>query len=205
MGQAESSDPAAVVSTGGIPAGDFRFLESIYSNGGRGDFEAVSLFPGGSATRGFEQVDRLYRIMMSHGDGKKKIWLSDWDAFTTYPDQADGILQRGEQAKRLKETYAGLRRRPFIEVFLFSTLNDWRLEKGETASVIASGLATYDLSPKPSYFVFQEEALSSQLGAPLPDPIPNRRLSLNGTPSRAQEIKTVHLDVKLNQISSLKK
>ena len=195
----KTGDPSATVSLGGAPAGDFRFLESVYSNGARTSFDAVALFPGGSATRGFEQVDRYFQILRSHGDGGKKIWLTDWDAQTTYPDQADGIVQRGEQAKLLKSYFNGLRRRPFIETSLFSTFNDFRLQKGEPLSLIGSGLLTYDLRPKPSFFAFQQEALQSHFTTPLPSPIPKRRLTLNGALSKSQESNVVHIDVELNQ------
>ena len=195
----KSGDPSSIVSLGGAPAGDFRFLESVYSNGARGSFDAVALFPGGNATRGFDQIDRYFQILRSHGDGGKKIWLTDWDAQTTYPDQADGIVQRGEQTKLLRSYFKGLRRRPFIETSLFSTLNDFRLQKGEPLSLIGSGLVTYDLRPKPSFLAFQEETLQSQLSAPRPLPIPKRRLTLNGALSKSQESNVVHIDVEMNQ------
>jgi hypothetical protein len=177
------ASPEATVITGGLspglPVGSpdsvVNFLRAIYSDGGKGYFDAVGAHPyawpaapgvavpwsGWYQTYGAKQS--LRSIMVAHGDGGKRIWATEFGAPTYGPvglyvsltQQASMILD----AYRLWDTYrwAG-------PLFVYQP-RDGGIDVDSSFNFY--GLTTPAGYPKPSFFVYREvaEALAA---APAP-------------------------------------
>jgi polysaccharide biosynthesis protein PslG len=81
------------------------FMEQMYAAGAKGYFDAAAahpyVSPGGFATdpdNGWSDVGRMHAVMAAHGDGGKKIWMTEIGAPTS--DDADGVSQQ-EQARQI--------------------------------------------------------------------------------------------------------
>ncbi len=93
-------DPSATVVAGALsPATDasdlsemspLSFLEGIYAAGGQGYFDALSVHPSSfpdmptqaDSWNTFYELPHLHQVMVDHGDGAKKIWLTEYGAPT---------------------------------------------------------------------------------------------------------------------------
>lgn len=82
------------------------FVDAIYAAGAKAHFDALAMhpyvFPGGvavDADNGWSDVAVVRRIMVDHGDGDKKIWMTEFGAPTSDPS-AEGVSQQ-EQARQI--------------------------------------------------------------------------------------------------------
>ena len=103
-------DPSAAILTGGsAPAGGAlspaNWLSGLYGHGAKSFFDAVGHHPyaglpfgPGAAARGnsFQETLLLRNLMVSHGDGAKKIWGTEAGAYT---GTAHGAVARETQAR----------------------------------------------------------------------------------------------------------
>jgi hypothetical protein len=87
------------------------FLERMYASGIKGYFDAGAAhpyaFPTGLAAdplNGWSDVRRMRDVMVSHGDGDKKIWMTEMGAPTSEPG-AEGVSEI-EQAKQIADVLA---------------------------------------------------------------------------------------------------
>ncbi len=144
-------NPHCIVAVGGLES-KTSFLRGIYENGGRDYFDAVAIHPygDGQALR-VEWIDEIRELMVEMGDAHKPIWITEWGWATT-PEK---------QAQLLKEGFQELKKRPYIKIATFHTLNDWRGNEADPKSLIPMGLLTYDLRPKPAYWEFKRIARSN--------------------------------------------
>ncbi|HZO89573.1 MAG TPA: sugar-binding protein [Chthonomonadaceae bacterium] len=182
------ADPTCLVAVGGLATARTDFLQALYANGGRGAFDAVCLHPyNGPRPIAFDWIDACRQVLLAHGDGRKKFWLTEW-GWSTYPGEPGGIVE-GQQARLLRASFAGMRERPFIEQASYHTLNDWRTQESDPLSLVSMGLCTRDLTPKPSYAAFQAEAR----GLPLAQGKSSRIALVAGWPEEANA--AVHLDI----------
>jgi hypothetical protein len=116
-------DPAATVMTGGtapaatdgIDYSPVSFLSRIYANAGHGAFDAVAnhpycwpAYPG--AKKSWSAWYQMYgtrrslrSLMISHGDGGKKIWATEFGAPTNGP--AGTFVSKRTQAKMVTRAY----------------------------------------------------------------------------------------------------
>jgi len=96
----KSVDPTATVVAGALsPAVDaadgseispLSFLNGIYAAGGGGYFDAVSVHPSSfpdlpmqaDSWNTFYNLPKIHQAMVSHGDGAKKVWLTEYGAPT---------------------------------------------------------------------------------------------------------------------------
>jgi hypothetical protein len=140
------------------------FLERMYANGARGSMDAVGWhpynFPWGLGFYTWSAWSQMYAtspsarsIMKANGDGKKKIWATEWGAPTGTSSQsiteaAQAALIRAGLTKLKKWTWAGP-----------SFLYNFR-DKGTNASDREQnfGLVRWDWSPKPAYAAFRSVA-----------------------------------------------
>ncbi|MCW2514861.1 MAG: xynB [Mycobacterium sp.] len=89
------------------------FLNDMYTNGAKGYFDAIAMHPyvspGGIAAdpdNAWSDLARAHDVMTVHGDGDKKIWMTEFGAPTSAPD-AQGVSQQ-EQAKQILDVMAGV-------------------------------------------------------------------------------------------------
>ncbi len=86
------------------------FLQQMYDAGAGGFFDAAAahpyVFPGGLAADdegGWSDVGRMHAVMTAHGDGAKKIWMTELGAPTS--DTPDGVTQQ-QQAQQITDVLA---------------------------------------------------------------------------------------------------
>lgn len=84
------------------------FVNVMYDLGAKGYFDAMAMhpyvFPTGLAAdplRGWADVEVVRQIMVDHGDGDKKIWMTELGASTADP-AAEGVSQE-EQARQITD------------------------------------------------------------------------------------------------------
>lgn len=155
------ADPTARVAVGGLQVLQTDFLAGIYAGGGRPFFDAIALHPyRGGGPLAFDWIDRCRDLVVRQGDATKTFWLTEW-GWATSPGQRDGISEL-HQARLVRESLAAMRLRPFITQASYHTLNDWRTNESDPKSLVATGLCTRDLAPKPAYFAFREVAVGVQ-------------------------------------------
>ena len=163
---------ATVVSAGLSPNGSYgsvdaqrmsplTFLERMYASGARGSMDAVGWhpynFPAGlgyypwSAWSQMSETSPSARsIMRANGDGKKKIWATEWGA----PTGSSSVSVTEAQQAELVAT--GLRRLRSFAWAGPSFLYNFR-DSGTNAADREQnfGIVRYDWSPKPAYAAYK--------------------------------------------------
>jgi len=137
-----------LVGEGSPPA----FMERMYAAGVAGYFDAAAahpyVFPGGFAAdreNGWSDVERLHAVMSVHGDGAKKIWMTEIGAPTS--DGADGVSQQ-EQAKQITDVLAAAAGTGYSgPAFIYSIRDEDSSNRGDI-NVNFGALLTSDWQPK---------------------------------------------------------
>ena len=140
------------------------FLERMYANGARGSMDAVGWhpynFPWGLRFYTWSAWSQMYAtspsarsIMKANGDGKKKIWVTEWGAPTGTSSQS---ITEAAHADLVR---AGLRKLKSWSWAGPSFLYNFR-DKGTNLSDREQnfGLVRHDWSPKPAYAAFRSVA-----------------------------------------------
>jgi hypothetical protein len=140
------------------------FLQRMYASGARGSMDAVGWHPynfpwglGFYMWSAWSQMNATApsarSIMRANGDGKKKIWVTEWGAPTGKSSQS---ISEAAQADLVR---AGLRKLKSWSWAGPSFLYNFR-DKGTNLSDREQnfGLVRYDWSPKPAYAAFRSVA-----------------------------------------------
>lgn len=141
-------NPECVVSVGGLES-KTSFLKGIYDNGGKPYFDAVAIHPYAENGIRIDWIEEIRDLMVKMGDADKPIWITEWGWATQDWER---------QARLLRESFVEIKKRPYIKVATFHTLNDWRGNESDPNSLIPMGLLTYDLRPKLAYWEFKRIA-----------------------------------------------
>ncbi|MBC7286763.1 MAG: beta-galactosidase [Armatimonadetes bacterium] len=150
----KSGDPHCLVAIGGLDGRPrLDFIEGVYRAGGGRYFDAVCLhpYPFGTRELAWGWVDAVRDVMVRHGDASKPIWITEYGWNAT---GGDGISE-DEQAQLVAESILAMKQRPFIQMATYHTLNDWRTNEADPASIIRMGLCDYDGNPKPAFSAFR--------------------------------------------------
>ncbi|WP_076477397.1 cellulase family glycosylhydrolase [Williamsia sterculiae] len=132
------------------------FLAAVYAAGGGGSFDAVGMhpyvFPGGlrsNPENAWSDVRRVHDLMAAHGDGGKKIWLTEFGAPTNNP--LLGGVSPQQQATQIVDVLAAAARTPYVGPAYVYSIRD--LANDPTAQVNRElqfgALLTFDFRPKP--------------------------------------------------------
>jgi hypothetical protein len=129
------------------------FLQLMYDEGLQGFFDAAAahpyVFPGGLAadTRsGWSDMIKMRDIMVAHGDGDKKIWLTELGAPTSDPAGV-GVSQE-EQAKQITEVLAAAAKLPFSGPAFIYSIRDTDTSSRDNKERNMGALLTSDWQPK---------------------------------------------------------
>ncbi|MEZ0054191.1 hypothetical protein ABIA30_005231 [Mycobacterium sp. MAA66] len=154
----KSVAPGATVVAAGLSPLDGQdsppgFLQQLYDAGIGGYFDAAAahpyVFPGGLAAdsqNGWSDVGRMHDIMAAHGDGGKKIWLTEMGAATSVGD-GQGVSQQ-EQAKEITDVLAAAAATPYVgPAFIYSVRDTNSANTGDRESCFGA-LLTTDWQPK---------------------------------------------------------
>ncbi|HYI19494.1 MAG TPA: hypothetical protein VD836_12345 [Solirubrobacteraceae bacterium] len=145
--------PGDVVVTGGTTGNNMDFIEALYQHGLKGNFDAIGVHtdtvcltdgpdysyrdPQGRIGRyTFSSFREVYEVMQAHGDGDKKIWMTElgWSTQSTDPTSCPYGAKKGlkavgvtenEQAAFLTAAYQCLRADPTIGVAFWYGLQDF--------------------------------------------------------------------------------
>jgi hypothetical protein len=176
----KAGDPAAAVSSGGLVANDYDFLQALYDNGAKGSFDAVSLHtdtaclttdpreyyrePSGRIGRySFTGYREVRYTMLANGDDKP-IWLSEMGWSTT-----DAICNTGAragtkpggvsfalQADYLTKGFGCLQNDPYVTEAMWFSLSD--VDSSSPDYDRRLGLLDQSFNAKPAFAAFQSAA-----------------------------------------------
>jgi polysaccharide biosynthesis protein PslG len=134
------------------------FLEDMYAAGAQGFFDAAAahpyVFPGGLGSQGelgWSEVGKLHGIMAAHGDGGKKIWLTELGAPTS--DAPEGVSQQ-EQAKQITDVLAAAAATSFSGPAFVYSIRDTDTTNRDDNESNYGVLLTSDWQPKFAASVF---------------------------------------------------
>ncbi|MEU0495643.1 cellulase family glycosylhydrolase [Mycobacterium sp. NPDC006124] len=128
------------------------YLNKMYAAGIKGNFDAAAahpyVFPTGLAAdpeNGWSDVQKMRDIMISRGDGSKKIWLTEFGAPTC--DCSDGVSQ-GEQGKQILDVLAAAAATNYSgPAFIYSIRDTDTTNRGDRETNFGA-LLTSDWQPK---------------------------------------------------------
>ena len=163
----KQSDGGAVVITGGLApsatdSGNFSpidFANGMYEAGASGFFDAFGDHPytypavaGANSYGAWGQMSALHQLMIAHGDGDKKIWITEYGAPTNGPDSTYFTSETG-QAQELSAAVDLAVRYSWVGSFFWYTY----LDPGNTTDTNENffGLVRSDGSFKPAYAAYQ--------------------------------------------------
>ncbi|MGU3432790.1 cellulase family glycosylhydrolase [Actinomycetes bacterium M1A6_2h] len=158
--QIKAADPDAIVVTGGLGntatldglVDANEFVDAMYSAGAHGSFDALSYHPYdfgmpiGNATRyansPMQQMISMHQAMTAHGDGDKKVWITEYGASTSH-------VSLDAQASLVVDSYQQWSEVSFAGPFFVYTVRD----AASASSNIEDnyGILFDDWSPKPTY------------------------------------------------------
>ncbi|GLB62311.1 hypothetical protein NCCP2495_01890 [Dietzia sp. NCCP-2495] len=165
-GRIHAADPHATVITGGLaPAPDgsqtiapLTFLDRLYELGG-GDFsDAIGMHPysypelpsGDSEWNTFRSLTDVVNLMATHGDGDKKVWLTEYGA----PTGGSSGVSPKLQAQMVAEAYElAAAHRSIGPIFIY-TLIDGGAPNGDPERYF--GLYYENQTPKPAVAALQD-------------------------------------------------
>lgn len=165
-----SVDPDSTVLLRGLSHNDYDYLDDVYAAGGRDYFDGVAVHPyswsagpkakwyrsnGEIAPDSFPAIKEVRRTMVRHGDGKKRVWVTEFGWSAT---SADGGVSPAKQARYLRRGYRYLDRLPWVRVALwYSGRNNPFMNDADTYSG-RFGLFSTDWETKPAYRAFKRLA-----------------------------------------------
>ncbi len=128
------------------------FLQQMYDAGAGGFFDAAAahpyVFPGGLAAddeRGWSDVGRMHGVMAAHGDGGKKIWMTEIGAPTSATP--DGVTQQ-QQAQQILDVMAAAAATGYSgPAFIYSIRDGNTANRGDREANYGA-LLTTDWKPK---------------------------------------------------------
>jgi hypothetical protein len=184
----KSADPAVPVVVGGMTGNDYKFVESIYANGGGDSFDAVATHTdtacavgspygyyrdtqGGPVSQwAFLGYRSVYDVMANHGQAHKQVWITElgWSSHTgpcesgRWAHQKPAGVSEADQAQYTLQAYHCLAADPYVgKIQLF------KLNEDAVADLMESkyGAVRMDGTRKPVFNAFKTIAT---LGDTLP-------------------------------------
>jgi hypothetical protein len=129
------------------------FLDQMYDAGVRGFFDAAAahpyVFPDGLSAdpdNGWSDVGRLHDVMVAHGDGQMKIWLTEFGAPTA--DPAAGGVSQAEQAQQIRDVLAAAAATAYVGPTFIYSIRDIDTSNRADKEMNYGALLTTDFQPK---------------------------------------------------------
>ncbi len=167
------------VVVGGLTGNDFRFVEALYRAGGKGFFDAVATHTDtacgiASPNSFYREADgrigqftfpsyrEVHRVMRRHGDGRKRIWMTELGWSTTamtcdsgrWAGQKPAGVSEARQAAFVTAAFAHLRRSKVVAKAMVFRLAD----RPGGAAHDSYGLLRVDGGEKPAFAAFRAYA-----------------------------------------------
>jgi hypothetical protein len=177
---AKSADPATPVVMGGLTGNDYKFVQSVYDNGGKGSFDVVATHTdtacniaspytyyrdsaggpiGQFAFLGYRSV---HDVMAANGDGDKAVWLTEFGWSTTtqvcdsgrWSGQKAGGVSEADQALFTRQAFHCMAQDPYVRKALAFKLVD----DAQDNAISRFGMLRGDFSAKPVFAAFSAYA-----------------------------------------------
>ena len=216
---AKRADPDCRVMTAGLLAGinhvgTWTYVEDLYKNGGKDDFDIFALHaycdPRSPEDGGYvEKLSKLREIMTRYGDGKKPVWLTE-EGWHTAPGKKNYVSEK-TQAEYLVRSHVLALSVPGVEKFFWFLMSDggnWESDPDQSYGILRS-----NWTPKPAGIAYA--AMTRILGGAafaetlkLAEPV-RGQVFRSGTESilvlwnRGAGVATVQADLAPGQISGL--
>jgi len=167
----KKADPNAFVITGGLAQvgttnvniAPLTFLQCIYTQGGKGYFDAVAdhpytfpALPSSNSTNAWAQMSltspSVRSIMVANGDANKKVWMTEFGVPTNGPDP-NWYVSEASQTIMVADTFQLYKTYSWAgPLFWYSYIDGWT---ATSSNENFFGLVRYDGSTKPAYSMFQ--------------------------------------------------
>ncbi|OBF27947.1 hypothetical protein [Mycobacterium sp. ACS4331] len=162
--------PGVTLITAGLaPAGDdgqsiapTTFLEQLYRVGDRSAWDAVGMHPytypalpdspGTADWNAFQRISLMRGIMEDHGDGAKRIWLTEFGAPTG--GQSDAAVSEADQARAIRQAIERIRSATYFGPIFIHQTRDRGADPDDVEDHF--GLLRLDFSEKPAYHLVSE-------------------------------------------------
>ncbi|MGJ7917213.1 cellulase family glycosylhydrolase [Massilia sp. LXY-6] len=170
----KKADPKALVVSGGLaqPATtatsieSLNFLMAMYQNGAHGFFDALGnhpytspRIPGDWMAHNWRKMaltsPSLLSIMKEHGDGDKKIWITEFGAPTGGKSPWGTVIDENQQARMVERTFAEASSVAWAGPVFWYNYRDFCHYKPGADSECFYGLIRFDRSPKPAFEKFR--------------------------------------------------
>jgi hypothetical protein len=167
------ADPAAWVITGGLaqPATSattidaLTFLNALYRNGAQGYFDAVGDhpytspgLPGEDAAHNWKKMaattPSFLSVMRRHGDGDKKIWITEYGAPTAGKDRWGTVISESRQAQMVAQAFDEAASASWAGPLFWYNYRDFCPYRTGADAECFFGLVRFDGSPKPAFRSF---------------------------------------------------
>src|SRR3954470_11771101 len=146
----KAADPSAPVVLGGLTGNDYKFVASLYDNGGAGTFDVVATHtdtgcaisspydyfrdvPGGPSSQwAFLGYRSVHDVMAAHGEGDKQMWLTEmgWSSYTgncavgKWAGQKAAGVSEADQGKFTTQAFHCLNPDTYVSKVLLFKLNE---------------------------------------------------------------------------------
>jgi len=169
----KKADPAARVITGGLaqPATSattidaLGYLQALYRNGAQGYFDAVGdhpytspRLPGDDAAHNWKKMaaatSSLLAIMRQHGDGGKKIWITEYGAPTGGKDRWGTVIGESRQAAMVEQAFEEAASASWAGPLFWYNYKDFCPQGPDADAECFFGLVRFDGSQKPAFSSF---------------------------------------------------
>jgi hypothetical protein len=187
---AHQADSSAIVLSGGLsPAWDdgtniqqVTFLNQVYNAGIQSSFDAVAMHPYSypalpmdpttTSWNSFVNLPKLHDVMVNHGDGAKKIWLTEFGAPT---GTSSAAVSEAKQAQIAHDGYDAVTKWSWAGPLFWYAQRDWGTNTADSEQNF--GLMRKDFTPKLALSTFTTamavQIASSGAGVvPTPSPTP---------------------------------
>ncbi len=184
----KAADPGATVLMGGLSSNDWRFLEQVYTAGGRGYFDALNVhpytmavdpescwdeagYPGRKAIGALCGIEEIRKVADARGDAGKPVWITElgysngtcsW--CVTESQQADYLVRA---MRKVDQSY------PWVPVQMIYALRDDAWVSPSASNWLANlGLMRTDFSAKPARTAVANYIAQGATTVPPPPPPP---------------------------------
>lgn len=170
----KQADPQAFVVSGGLaqPAttatsiDSLEFLAAMYRHGAQGYFDALGnhpytspRIPGEAAAYNWRKMastsPSLLSVMRRHGDGDKRIWITEFGAPTEGRSAWGTVVDENRQALMVERTYAEAAAAAWAGPVFWYNYRDFCPYRKDADAECFYGLLRIDGSPKPAFDTFR--------------------------------------------------
>jgi hypothetical protein len=140
----------------------WKFLNALYNDGAKGDFDVLAIHPFWSTVRGVtSQIERLRAVTRRHGQGSLPMWITEVGWSSARSKQIPLDVGPDRQAALLRSTFSWIeahRESLHLDRTFWVLWRDTAAVRGATCNFCQAGLVSRDLKSKPAWQAYQSFA-----------------------------------------------